>query len=149
MMSDTYRWCHGGKGNCLKATTMKKKLKRTGRRIASAQRGWPACRSFPDRMRSEKVSTVGSAAPKTRVWPSRNKSAAFIAFIFSNIWFQAGEALCSSHAPFAPVLVPVASLTNARQLIHLEHSFHNRLRLNLHGTVQRWANIPLGIFPKY
>ena len=80
MVHDTYRWCHGGKGNCRKATAMKKKLMRTGRRMARAHKGWPAWKSFPDKKRSENVSTVGRTAPKTTIWPRRTTSDAFIIF---------------------------------------------------------------------
>ena len=57
---------------------MKKKLMSTGRRMAIAQSVCPDTKSFPDRMRSAKVSTVGRTAPKTMILPSVY---AFIAFI--------------------------------------------------------------------
>jgi len=45
-------------------------------------RVWPDTKSFPDKMRSKKVSTVGRTAPKTRIFPRKNASVAFIVPVF-------------------------------------------------------------------
>ena len=63
---------------------------RTGRRMARAHKGWPAWKSFPDKNRSENVSTVGKIAPKTTIWPRRTTSDAFIIFCLKTKTFLHG-----------------------------------------------------------
>ena len=115
MAHDTYRWCHGGKGNCRKATAMKKKLMRTGRRMAKAHKGWPAWKSFPDKKRSENVSTVGKIAPKTTIWPRRTTSDAFIIFCFNTKTFFVRLSLSKNL---------VQRVSNAQQRLKLQLNWH-------------------------